>query len=151
MKKGNLLNIDSVEDESFEQQMDALGVEVVKPALQEPEWYDPDFRRRNKIGLKDKISVQKTCITIGSQAILEMGVNENFKVKVGTAKYKGRIVLLLKLTNNGLKITKSNKNSYRVGAKKLPEWLQGKGLRFGLYSLKKVEGGFIGIPEEEVT
>ena len=135
------------DDRSFEEQMEDLGVEVVKPAPLEPEWYEPDMRRSNKVGLKDKISVRKTSVTIGNQAIEEMGVNEECRIKIGTAKYKELIVLALKPANNGLKITKSNKNSFRVGSKKLPEWLLTKGLKFGHYSLKKVKGGFIGIPE----
>lgn len=50
-------------------------------------------------------------------------------------------------SKNGFWVTKTKSNSYRVGTKALVEWLKEEGIKKGVYKLKEVKGGFIGVPE----
>ena len=135
-------------EESFEETMEALDVEIVRPKT-EIEWYKTNKSRAGKIGLKDKVSITTTGITLGGEVIKMLG--EDIRLKVAVVKTTkagtGEITFALKPGKEGFKITRSSANSYRIGAKKMIEWLLGKGVKVGLYSLKKIEGGYIAVPE----
>ena len=132
------------EEETFEEQMDALGVEIVKPKT-EIERYKIDKSRAGKIGLKDKVSVTTTGITLGGEAVKMLGADSRLKVAVIKITKAGidEITFALKPGNDGFKITRSRANSFRIGAKGVTEWLLAKGVKKGRYSLKKIEGGYI--------
>ena len=52
------------DDRNFDEQMEDLGVEVVKPKIQ-IEWYEINrAKRKGKFGLKDKVSVNSGGITL---------------------------------------------------------------------------------------
>jgi hypothetical protein len=134
------------EDRSFEEQMDDLGVKIIKPE-KEISWYEPNFGRSGRVGLKDKVSIHSSGLTIGSQAIDQIGTTS--KLKIGIIKVKNKSYVAIKMAEDGLTITKTKVNSFRVGTKKLSEWLLKEGIEKGKYVLKAVDGGFILIPEGE--
>jgi len=134
-------------DRSFKQQMEDLGVEVVKPEL---EWYKPATVRRTS-GLKDRISINKCGITFGKDAIAKIEKAEDGKVfiSIGIIKTKKRNVMAIKpgKGKGGFTVTKTSKQSHRIGTKKLVKWLAERGIEQGVYELRAVEGGFVAVPE----
>lgn len=136
--------LDDDDDRDFNQQMKDLGVEVVSPV--EPVWYEPDMRRSGKSGIKDKISVTKSGITIGAVALQTIGAKEGTRIKIGVAETQKTISLVIKHHKDGLKIVKSKANSHKVGTKKLSEWLLAKGIKPGLYRLEEIKGGWLAVP-----
>ena len=127
-------------DRSFKQQMEDLGVEVVKPEI---EWYEPDLTRKQQ-GLGDRISVNKNCITLGRDFVEKIG-GVDTKISIGVVKDKARnkTVLALRPDNKkGMKITKTEKGSYRIGTPKLVKWLAKSGIRQGVYEIKEARGGY---------
>ena len=128
--------------------MDALGVEVVKTKTTEVEWYKIDKSRAGQIGLKDKVAVNATGVTLGGEVAKMFG---DALIKVAVVKTKnnmdGReeISFLLKPGKEGFKISRSQANSHRIGAKSLSDWLVSKGIKKGRYSLKEVDGGWMAV------
>jgi len=123
------------EERSFGQQMNDIGVEVVKPSIK---WYKPDLRRGGKLG--DRISITKSCITLG-QKVAEK-INADNKIAVGIVENRGRTTLALRIDDKkGMKITKTKKQSYRLGTKRLIKWLLEQGIEIGVYELKKTKDG----------
>ena len=149
MKREKLFGV-PLEEETFEEQMEALGVEVVKPK-QEVEWYNSKGRA-GKIGLKDKISVTAASITLGTEIAMKLG-GEGARLKVAVVTTKKintpdqyEIIFVLKPSADGLKITRSNAGSYRLAAKKMVQWLITKGVKKGRYNLKPIDGGYLAVP-----
>ena len=136
------------DEESFEEQMDALGVEIVKTKTTEVEWYKTDKSKLGKVGLKDKVSITSTGVTLGGEVAKMFG---DALIKVAVVKTKHRtgieeITFALKPGKDGLKISRTQANSYRIGAKALSEWLISKGLKKGSrYILKEIDGGYIAV------
>ena len=62
------------DEESFEEQMDALGVEIVKTKTTEVEWYKTDKSKLGKVGLKDKVSITSTGVTLGAAKLQKCSV-----------------------------------------------------------------------------
>lgn len=150
MKRSVLGPANWPENENFGETMEALGVEVVKPPKPRQEWYKPDLSRNKNAGIGDKISVTKTGITIGGLAVAKMGISSgSHRLKVGITEHKKEKVLLFKSAEDGLKVMKTKTNSYRIGTRKLYEWLDVKGIKFGLYSVKKIDGGWLAMLEKE--
>ena len=94
MPREKLIPPDNADDRSFEEQMNDLGVEVVKPGKPEFEWYEPMFGRNNKGGLKDRISINSGGITIGSIAVERIGLNSF--ITVGVVKIKNKNFMAIK-------------------------------------------------------
>ena len=136
------------EAETFEETMEALNVEVVRPKT-EIEWYKTNKSRAGKIGLKDKVSITTTGITLGGEVVKILGADSLLKVAVVRTTSGGveEITFALKPGSDGFKITRSRANSYRIGTKGVTEWLLAKGVKKCRYSLKKIEGGYIAVPE----
>ena len=132
------------DDRNFEQQMRDLDVEVVKPKETETKWYKTT-PRNNKVGLGEKISLSESCITIGSEAIKKIGPDSKLEIEV--KEIKNIKVIAIAHSKNGFWVTKTKSNSYRIGTKALVEWLKEEGIKKGVYKLKEVKGGFIGVPE----
>ena len=140
------------DEESFEEQMDALGVEIVKTKTTEVEWYKTDKSRAGQIGLKDKVSVTSTGVTLGGEVAKMFG---DALIKVAVVKTKNNIdgreetSFLLKPGKGGFKISRTKANSYRIGSKGISEWLFSKGIKKGRYSLKmQTEGVWLAVPEK---
>lgn len=147
-KTGLFQHISSeLEKETFEEQMKALNVEIVKPEI---EWYKPATVRRTS-GLKDRISINKCGITFGKDAIAKIEKAEDGKVfiSIGIIKTKKRNVMAIKpgKGKGGFTVTKTSKQSHRIGTKKLVKWLAERGIEQGVYELRAVEGGFVAVPE----
>ena len=133
------------DDRSFEEQMSDLNVEVVKPKETETKWYKAT-PRNNKAGLGERISLSNTCITIGREAIKTFG-GPGSKLKIGIKEIKNTKVITIAHSENGLWISKTKSNSYRVGTKALVKWLKEEGAKRGVYRLKEVKGGWLAVPE----
>ena len=134
-----------LEEESFEGQMNDLGVEVVK-LKPEVEWYNSRVRTG---GLKDKVNLNNSCLTIGVEVAKILGEGARLKVAVvKTKKIKSsdEVTFALKPAVDGLKIAKSASGSYRLGGKKMSEWLLGKGVKKGKYELRPVDGWYMAVP-----
>lgn len=148
-KRERLINladeIIDAQEESFEQQMEALNVEVVKPKT-EIEWYEIGrAKRKGEFGLKDKVSVNSGGITLGNKVVEMIGANS--KIKVAVVKMKSptgreKLTFILKPGKTGLKIAKTRANSCRIGSRALMEWLVSKGIDKGWYKLEKIDGGY---------
>jgi len=141
-------NVD--DDESFEQQMADLGVEVVRPKTK-IEWYKTEKARAGKVGLRDKVSINSMGITLGGEVVKKIGEEPRVKVAVvKTKKIAGgeKITFILKPGQSGLKICRTKSNSHRIGTKALAEWLISKGIKKGRYSLKEIKGGYMAVKEE---
>lgn len=146
MKRDKLFEV-PLEEESFEEQMNDLGVEVVK-LKPEVEWYNS--RVRTDTGdLKNKVNLNNSCLTIGVEVAKILGEGARLKVAVvKTKKINGpdEVTFALKHEVDGLKIAKSPSGSYRLGGKKMSEWLLGKGVKKGKYELKSVDGWYKAVP-----
>ena len=148
MPREKIMMIDENDDRSFEEQMDDLGVEVVKPQT-EIEWYKiGKAKSKGKHGLKDKISVNTGGITLGGKIAEKIGIN--VKVNVAIAKTKSptgkeKVTFILKPGKDGLKIVKTKTNSCRIGSRALMEWLVNNGIKKGQYGIKKIEGGYMAV------
>ncbi len=128
------------DDRTFEEQMEDLNVEIVKPEI---EWYEPDLTRKQQ-GLGDRISINKTCITLGRDFVEKIGGFDT-KISVGVVKDKARnkTVLAFRSDNKkGMKITKTEGGSYRIGTRKLLKWLAQSGIGQGVYEVKEAGGGY---------
>jgi len=150
-KLNEALGMPELERQSFEQQMNDLGVEVVKTkaAL---EWYKPATARRNR-GLGDKISINKSGITLGKEAvkIFERNQPGYISIEVGIIKKRNRNYLAIRPVKNesGFTVTVLKKRTHRMGTKKLVKWLSSRGIKQGVYELREVKGGYMAIPEAE--
>ena len=131
------------DDRSFEEQMKDLNVEVKKPEFM---WYEPDYTRKQQ-GLKDNISINKTCITLGHDFVEKIekigSVNPRISIGIIKDKAKNKTVLALRPdSKKGMKITKNSGGSYRIGTPKLIKWLAENGIKQGVYETKETRGGF---------
>jgi hypothetical protein len=133
----------SPEEESFEEQMANLGVEVVKPKLT---WYKTMTQRRGKVGLKDKISLSKSCITLGSEVVEKIGADS--LLNFGLYEKNGKKYIAMRTSKkDGLKLRKTKANSYRVSSQALANFFIEQGMPLGKYRLQKIKGGWLAIPE----
>ena len=138
----------SYEEETFEEQMDALGVEIVKTKTTEIEWYKPNDSSSGNAGLKDKVSVANLGITLGCDVVKMLGADSRLKIAVVKTKRINspeEATFAIKIAEKGLKIIKSTNNSSRVGSKNMMKWLLAKGVKKGRYSLKPVDGGWAAV------
>lgn len=130
------------DDRSFSEQMEDLGVEVVKPKIQ-IEWYEINrAKRKGKFGLKDKVSVNSGGITLGGKVVEMIGTDSRIKiaiVKIKSPTGKEKLTFILKPAKKGLKIVKTKANSCRIGSRALMEWLESKGIKKGWYKLEKID------------
>ena len=130
------------EEESFEEQMDALGVEIVKTKTTEVEWYQRSAKSNRFGGLSERISFNASGITIGGQAIKKFPTGY---VSVGVVEVKGKKTMAIRPAKDGFKIFMSTKNSHRCGTKALVAWLESKGIKKGTYELREAGGGYIAV------
>lgn len=143
---------DRPEEETFEDVMDALGVEVVKqkPELKNIRWLSPVTG--NLAALRNKISINKNSISIGKEVAEMLHDSTNKKLQFAAAEYKGKPVLVIKNSRTGYKISENNKgNSYKAGSIALIKIILENGLPLGVYKVQKAKGGVICIPEEGQT
>ena len=140
------------QEETFEEQLAALDVPVVKTKTTEVEWYKIDRSRAGQIGLKDKVSVTSTGVTLGGEVAKMFGnLFGDALIKVAVVKTKNNIdgretvTFLLKPGKDGFKISRTKANSFRIGSKGISEWLFSKGIKKGRYSLKHVDSGWIAV------
>ena len=120
-----------------------LGVEVVKPKLT---WYKTMTQRRGKVGLKDKISLNKNCLTLGGEVVEKIGADS--LLNFGLYEKGGKKSIAIQASKkDGLKLSKTKANSYRVGSKALAQWLRAQGMPLGRYRLQEIKGGWLAVPE----
>ena len=130
------------DEETFEETMDNLSVEIVKPKTTEVEWYQRSPKSNRFGGLSERISFNASGITIGGQAIKKF---PSGYVSVGVVEVKGKKTMVIKPAKDGFKITMSTKNSHRCGSKALVVWLESKGIKKGTYELREAGGGYIAV------
>src|SRR5690554_1317810 len=98
--------IDENDDRSFEEQMDDLGVEIVKPKT-EIEWYEiGKAKRRGKFGLKNKVSINTAGVVLGGEVVKMFGADTRLNVAIATTKTptgKEKATFVLKPGEDGLK------------------------------------------------
>jgi hypothetical protein len=136
------------DDRNFKQQMEDLGVEVVKPKI-EISWYKTMTQRSGRVGLKDKISLNKNCLTFGSEVVEKIGADS--LLNFGLYEKNGKKYIVLRTSKDGLRLTKTKTNSYRVGSEALAQWLLEQGMPLGKYRLQKIKGGWLAVPEGGVS
>ena len=132
------------DDRKFKQQMADLGVEVVKPKT-EICWYKSMTQRSGKVGLKDKISLTKSCLTFGGEVVEKIGADS--LLNFGLYEKNGKKYIVLRTSKDGLKLSKTKANSCRVGSKALAQWLLEQGMPLGRYRLQEIKGGWLAVPE----
>lgn len=137
--------LDGDDDRGFEEQMQDLGVEVVKPKI---EWYQAKIHK-SPAGLKGKISFAKTCITLGKEAVNEMisSPEEELRVEFGIFEKNDKKFIALRKSRDGFKPCKTRSGSCRITSQEVIGWLERKGVPRGVYKLKAVEGGWLAVPE----
>ena len=144
---GNQTELDK-DDRTFDEQMADLGVEVVKPKI-EIYWYKTMTQRSGKVGLKDKISLTKSCLTFGGEVVEKIGADS--LLNFGLYEKNGKKYIVLRTSKDGLRLTKTKTNSYRVGSEALTQWLRAQGLPLGRYRLQEIKGGWLAVPEGGVS
>lgn len=130
------------DDRTFEEQMADIGVEVVKPKVT---WYKTMTQRSGKVGLKDKISLTKSCLTFGGEVVGKIGADS--LLNFGLYEKNDKKYIVLRTSKDGLKLSKTKANSYRVGSKALAKWLRAQGMPLGRYRLQEIKGGWLAVPE----
>ena len=133
------------DDRTFEEQMADIGVEVVKPKTVIC-WYKSMTQRSGIVGLKDKISLNKSCLTFGGEVVEKIGADSLLNFGLYEKNDKKYIVLRTS-KKDGLKLSKTKANSYRVGSKALAQWLLEQGMPLGKYRLQEIKGGWLAVPE----
>ena len=94
------------DDRNFDEQMADLGVEVVKPKT-EICWYKSMTQRSGRIGLKDKISLNKSCLTIGGEVVEKIGADS--LLNFGLYEKNGKKYIAMRTSKkDGLKLSKTN-------------------------------------------
>jgi hypothetical protein len=133
------------DDRNFKQQMADLGVEVVKPKI-EIYWYKTMTQRSGRVGLKDKISLNKSCLTFGGEVVEKIGADS--LLNFGLYEKNGKKYIAIRTSKkDGLRLTKTKTNSYRVGSEALAQWLLEQGMPLGKYRLQEIKGGWLAVPE----
>jgi hypothetical protein len=130
------------EEETFGGQMKALNVEVIRPQV---EWCP----RRRGAALKNRISIGGQTIYIGKLAMEQLKAERKheLRLRLGAIKNRHEVIPLFKLDESGYKVTVRKDGTGQLSYGKPVRWLLERGVTSGRYSLKKVDGGFIGIPE----
>lgn len=130
------------DDRTFDEQMADLGVEVVKPKVT---WYKTMTQRSGKVGLKDKISLNKSCLTFGGEVVEKIGADS--LLNFGLYEKNGKKYIAMRTSKkDGLKLSKTKANSYRVGSKALAKWLLEQGMPLGKYRIQEIKGGWLAVP-----
>jgi hypothetical protein len=137
------------DDRTFEEQMADIGVEVVKPKTVIC-WYKSMTQRSGIVGLKDKISLNKSCLTFGGEVVEKIGADS--LLNFGLYEKNGKKYIVLRTSKkDGLKLSKTKANSYRVGSKALAQWLLEQGMPLGRYRIQEIKGGWLAVPEGGVS
>ena len=96
--------LDADDERSFEEQMRDVGVEVVKPKVT---WYKTMTQRGGKVGLKDKISLNKSCLTFGGEVVEKIGADS--LLNFGLYEKNGKKYIAMRTSKkDGLKLSKTN-------------------------------------------
>ncbi|MGI6078288.1 MAG: hypothetical protein ACOYCB_09045 [Fastidiosipilaceae bacterium] len=142
---------DGLGDETFGEQMNALGVEVVKqkPELKNIKWVSG--WKKNK-PLVDKVCVNKSSISFGDEALkILLDRSTHKKLQLATADFRNQKVLVIKTSETGYVVVQGKTGRARAGSPGVMKKLQEHGLALGVYRVKKAKGGVICIPEEGQT
>ena len=143
------------EERSFEQQMNDLGVQVVRPekpqeAPQEERpqivWRGGSMYGKGSGGIGNMISITKTNISIGKPLMDAIGPDG--RLEFGVMEKNGRKMVAMKKVKHGLKPYRTRDTSgARVGSKSLLGWLAEAGIVRGLYRVSEVKGGWVAVLE----
>ncbi len=140
------------EEETFEDVMDALGVEVVKQkeeGLKNIKWVSGWKRTKP---LADKVCVNKSSISFGGKALQMLFDGSIYKkLQLATADFRNQKVLVIKTSETGYVVVQGKTGRARAGSPGVMKKLQEHGLALGVYRVKKAKGGVICIPEEGQT
>ena len=136
------------EKESFGEQMNDLGVTVIKKnagAVTGVKW------ARSKIYGKPAITVGKKTLYFNVLAV-EMLNPRGKRYEFGVGDYQGKRVILLREGERGYKLTfsktKNRGSRYAVAhSSGLFNQLTDAGIKPGRYIISKVKGGWMGVPE----
>ena len=136
------------DDCSFKEQMDALGVEVVKQKpdqLKNIKWLSGWGKIKP---LVDNICVNKSSISFGDE-VLEMLFEGNAyrKLRFAVAEFRKQKVLVIKTSETGYTIVQGKIGRARTGSPAVMRKLREHGLALGVYRAKKAKGGIICILE----
>ena len=130
--KDRLLNEPDIDDRSFDEQMNDLGVEVVKQKAD---------GLKNLVWLvalgADKIRLNKSTISFGKEALqMLFEESEHKKIRVGVAEYRSRKVLVFRPGAVGYAVVQGKAGRPRVGSASVVKKLLDHGLSLGIYSAK---------------
>ncbi len=158
-------NAELTDDRTYEEQMEDLGVEVVKvhkipvasgsSSLLKND--DDDFNKiKNTVWFKktDAKNLSKTHFNFNGNYIM---LHSDFvkelnseRVNIGVAEFRGQKVIRLQPSSTGYKISKNKKVSFKLGASGVSKKLVEAGIKLGIYEAKKLaSGGYIGVLVEE--
>ena len=131
-------------DRTFREQMDDLGVEIV--ATNKTSWYsETPGRQLSRSWLGDKISVNRSCISVGKGAVDMLVPGKVYDI--GVKEISGYMCLTFRPDPKGVAVGSCRGSaSHRMGYQALVDWLVAQGIKYGRYRLKKVKGGFLGVP-----
>ncbi len=143
---------DGYYDRTVEEQMNDLGVEVIKKKEEPKEQlkvvatYAPWSRR--EVYYFNGIKVTKGYIYVFPKAVEMFG--DEYMDMIQVCEYKGKRCIAFKVSEQerGLKIKRFQNGSAKIQSRNLTTWLNQHGIEEGVYKLKKVKNGFIAIKEE---
>lgn len=149
MAKGDgMLDDSGYDDRSFDEQMNDLGVEVIRQkadGLKNLVWLTT---WGNVKSLADKIRLNKSTISFGKEALqMLFEESEHKKIRIGVAEYRSRKVLVLRPSAVGYAVVQGKEGRPRAGSALVVKKLLDHGLSLGIYNAKKVKGGIVCIFE----
>ena len=102
-------------------------------------------QRRGKVGLKDKISLNKGGLTFGTELAEKIGTE---MLNFGLYEKGGKKAIAIQPgKKDGLRIHRTRANSYRVSSQALTKFFLGHGMPLGKYSVHEIKGGWLAVPE----
>lgn len=124
------------DDRTVAEQLRDLGLEKETITLEKIRWVRP-YSSHPRAGL---VTVGKTSVSLPVFVIDDLGE----RVLIGTGKYQGRPVLLIRASQKGYKVYSANHgNKKMINSAKMVEGLLRAGVKRGYYEPVKVRGGWM--------
>ncbi|WP_461365067.1 hypothetical protein [Candidatus Darwinibacter acetoxidans] len=147
---------DSVDDRTVRQQLEDLDLKIIRQKKQVTgvTWARKGAHRMGTMVRPPHMRIADRCITFNT-ASRKLLKNFEPKFAFGVGTYEGKKVILLKEDPGGYKISPNRAGDGRfyggkTGAGGLLAWLRDRKVRNGRYELVEINGGWMGLPMEEV-
>ncbi len=147
VNKGSVLLPNDKEDLEADNKKFLEDISEVKKAdnqvIENVKYFKKALGCRNDVRLIDYMSLGKGTIYFGKNAFSKL---DDKYYMFGTAELKNKKIIVIKPDKKGHKLSETKSGAGRVASKNLCEWLVKNGAKQGKYELKKIKGGFIGMP-----